>query len=254
MAEWNRFRRRATRPSDGPFYEIMIAMLGRIVRWCTQDPQILQALRKAREEYATSRLSRQGRRQLERLISRHLFVHLGCGPDVRQGWINIDLPIPQMGRPATYIAYDLRKGLPLPNASCQMIYSSHFFEHLPYDIGVSLMRDCYRCLEPGGTFRATLPNFKSIFRAYLENDEAYFSLVPHEWLTTRTMPTASLIDFVNWAVYQYGEHQCLWDEDKMIRVFKDIGFRRAEAAEFLSGIDVDSEIRRRYSFYVEGIK
>jgi len=159
-----------------------------------------------------------------------------------------------MGRPTTYIAYDLRKGLPLPDASCHVILSSHFFEHLPYDIGVNLMRDCYRCLEPGGSFRAALPNFKNIFRAYLEDDEAYFSLVPHEWLTTRTMATASFIDFVNWAVYQDGEHKCLWDEAKLIRVLEDIGFTRAAQAEFLSGMDVDTEIRRRYSFYVEATK
>lgn len=229
-------------------------MLGRLARWLIRDPHILHALRKVREEYFTSRQSRQGRRQLDRLSTRRLCVHLGCGPDVRQGWINIDLPIPQMGRPTTYITYDLRKGLPLPDASCQMILSSHFFEHLPYDAGVNLMRDCYRCLEPGGSFRAALPNFANIFRAYLANDEAYFSLVPHEWLTTRTAATASRIDFVNWAVYQDGQHQCLWDDAKLIRVLEDIGFSRAATADFLSGTDVDTEIRRRYSFYVEAIK
>jgi len=135
-----------------------------------------------------------------------------------------------------------------------MILSSHFFEHLPYDIGVNLMRDCYRCLEPGGTFRAALPNFRNIFRAYLENDEAYFSLVPDEWLATRTRPTASLIDLVNWAVYQGGEHKCLWDEAKLILVLEDIGFSRAASAEFSYGIDVDTELRRHFTFYVEGIK
>jgi len=68
------------------------------------------------------------------------------------------------------------------------------------------------------------------------------------------MATASFIDFVNWAVYQDGEHKCLWDEAKLIRVLEDIGFTRAAQAEFLSGMDVDTEIRRRYSFYVEATK
>ena len=229
-------------------------MLGRVARWFTQDPQILQALRSLREECSIFRQSRPGWRQLAQVTPQRLCVHLGCGPDVRQGWINIDLPTPQMGQPSDYIAYDLRKGLPLPDASCRMILSSHFFEHLPYDIGVNLMRDCYRCLEPGGTFRAGLPNFRTIFRAYLENDESYFSLVPHEWLATRTTATASLIDFVNWAVYQSGEHKCLWDEAKLTLVLEDIGFSRAAPAEFSHGIDVDTEARRRYTFYVEGTK
>ena len=185
-------------------------------------------------------------------------VHLGCGTDVRPGWINVDmLPRWTIGsnRPSgtKLFCYDLRRGLPMDEGSCDVIYSSHFFEHLRREQGLTLMRDCHRALRPGGLFRLCLPDFERTFRAYLEADRKYFALaedhVPESLPGLKTMA-----DYVNFAVYQNGEHQCVYDRAGTKELLSRLGYSSVELSEFRKDVDVDTSLRREYSFYVDAVK
>src|SRR5437667_6134703 len=61
-----------------------------------------------------------------------LKIHLGCGPHIKPGWVNIDMGSQQpaaeaLSQPDTiFISHDLRLGLPLEDNSCETIYSAHF--------------------------------------------------------------------------------------------------------------------------------
>lgn len=192
-----------------------------------------------------------------------LQLHLGCGNQLKDGWVNLDAnlygiapELPPNRLPQTrFILYDLRSGtLPLDDCCCELIYSSHFFEHLEYDDGVRLMRDCHRALQPAGTFRAALPDFQKMFRAYIERNEKHFDLYsifdvyPH-----RPPETITLCDHVNAGVYEFG-HRCIYDQEKICRVLRHLGFASVEITGYRDRIDPASEIRRRYSFYVEAKK
>jgi len=194
---------------------------------------------------------------------RGLLLHLGCGNHLKDGWVNLDLNLngtapalaPNCPPQTRFILHDLRSGiLPLDDESCEFIYSSHFFEHLEHDDGARLMRDCRRVLQPGGTFRAALPDFPLLFRAYLEHDEKVFELYsifdvfPH-----RPPETVTLVDHVNANVYEWG-HRCIYDPEKICRVLRYLGFASVEITDYREGIDPASELRRRYSFYVEARK
>jgi SAM-dependent methyltransferase len=210
-------------------------------------------------ELKYARVSSRARARFRELEgSKHLKVHLGCGRDIRAGWLNVDLGVRRVSaglEPGTMvIEYDLRRGLPLPRESCELIYSSHFLEHLDYERGVHLMGDCYRALQPGGRFRAALPDLRGLFRAYLEGNELHFDLLKPlleplldpRWLT--------LVDYVNYGVYQFGEHKYIYDEVKLGAVLERVGFRHVRPAAFDARWDVDTPERRRYSFYVEALK
>jgi predicted SAM-dependent methyltransferase len=184
-------------------------------------------------------------------------LHLGCGSDLRDGWVNIDLP-PLSGYQkrttrTLFIAYDLRRGLPMPDNSCDFIYSSHFWEHLDNDDGVRLMQDCYRCLRPGGIFRIVLPDFAKAFAAYLRGDEHYFHLIEPEALHV-SPETVTLVDYIHYSVYQYGEHRRIYDEEKLSKLLGWIGYQTVHLSEFQPGIDVDNPLRRSYSLYFEASK
>jgi predicted SAM-dependent methyltransferase len=184
-------------------------------------------------------------------------IHLGCGADVRNGWINIDL---LLSAPAKFdttqpntacISYDLRNGLPAPDGCASYIFSSHFFEHLEYWHGRKLLQDCYRAMRHDGVFRIVLPDYKRFFRAYLEGDRAFFEplrygLVEHE--------TATLGDFMTYVVYQFGEHKTIYDVERLVTVLKNVGFRQVYETSFDPSIDVGNDLRQKYSFYVEAIK
>jgi predicted SAM-dependent methyltransferase len=213
-------------------------------------------------EIKIARVVKASNRSFESLKGKHgLRVHLGCGPHLKPGWVNIDLAkdppeIDATAPPGTmFINYDLRLGLPLDNGSCDMIYSAHFIEHLEYRHGVQLLRECYRVLRSGGVFRACLPNFKGAFAAYLRGDHEYGDLINVLEVSPEVEPgTETLVDFVNYGVYQHGEHKCIYDEEKILLLLRYIGYSSVSESSFREDIDPNTELRRRYSFYVEAIK
>jgi predicted SAM-dependent methyltransferase len=193
---------------------------------------------------------------------RGLKIHLGCGYDVRSGWVNIDsftvIPAIPAGETDTYaIQWDLRKPLALEAGSSRYIYSSHFWEHLTFEDGYLLLKDSYRWLEKGGIFRIVLPDLESSFRAYINRDRDYFDTLGqagiinnHHGLNDGT----NLVDFINYAVYQEGEHKCIYDVEKITRLLQHIGYTVVAESSFDPAVDIDSPLRRKYSFYIEATK
>jgi len=226
------------------------------------QPEFVRAtVRSLRNEIRVAKIVEESAERFRALAGKKgLKVHLGCGRDIRPGWVNIDLAPkgdPAAHSDATFINYDLRLGLPLEYESCEYIYSSHFFEHLEYQQGLRLMRDCYRALQPGGTFRISLPDMKELFDAYVRGDDpdSYGSLVEFPDLLPGSEPgTETLIDHINYGVYQNGEHKYIYDEDTVISVLRETGYRSVDLSSYREGIDPSEPIRRRYSFYVEAVK
>ena len=228
-----------------------------------QPEGIKRAARQLWTEVQLARAGRHSRSALRALHGRNgLRVHLGCGVDIRTGWVNVDLflgPRPRIDpvqqSDTLLIIHDLRAGLPLPEGSCDLVYSSHFFEHLSFAHGLRLMQDCYRGLRSGGIFRVVLPNFAKCFDAYLRQDAQFFALLDEHRLLNRFDPRyRTMVDYVNYAVYQYGEHVAIYDEEKVMRILSAIGYRTVVRSEHQPGMDPESELRRRYSFYVEATK
>lgn len=229
----------------------------------SQPDGVKAAARHLATEMKLARASRGSRKAFASLRGgTGLQVHLGCGPDVRTGWVNVDL---FLGRPPSIdpvkqpdtllIVHDLRNGLPLDEGSCDIVYSSHFFEHLSFADGLKLMKDCHRALRPGGTFRIVLPDLRKCFDAYLRKDSEFFAPLDKHGLLSRFDPQCrTLVDYVNYAVYQYGEHLAIYDEEKVAQTLKLLGYGSVSRSEHRPGIDPDAELRRRYSFYIEAIK
>ena len=47
-------------------------------------------------------------------------LHLGCGSEIKEGWVNVDL------HPAADLTLDAREPLPFAGNSFRIIYSEHF--------------------------------------------------------------------------------------------------------------------------------
>lgn len=216
-------------------------------------------------EFMTQRGAKRAVHQFDVLQNKPgLRLHLGCGSDIKPGWVNIDsfaLPVltaeaKQNGNTLA-IQYDLRQPMPILPESCQYIYSSHFFEHLYGEDGYRLMQDCYRFLEPDGIFRVALPDLKASFKAYVEKDEKYFDLLRQTLLHSIVPPysnDATLVDFINFAVYQHDEHKCIYDVENLTKLLTQIGFRSVTETQYKPEIDPGDPVRIAYSFYVEAVK
>ena len=226
-----------------------------------------EAVRKATRalwfEVATQFGANKAKSQFEQLRAKKgLKIHLGCGSDIREGWVNVDAfstpPSAPRANTNTYvIQYDLRQEMPFQDGCSTYIYSSHFWEHLPLESGYHLFEQCYRWLETGGTFRIVLPDLGRVFKAYLEQDRSYFDLLDQTGIVSTPdglSDGTEIVDFVNYAVYQKGEHKYIYDVPKLTQLLRKIGYSSVEVSSFDPSVDVNTPLRTQYSFYVEAVK
>jgi SAM-dependent methyltransferase len=186
-------------------------------------------------------------------------LNLGCGANIHPGWINIDAGIkPSSSKDGTVVInYDLRRGLPFEDGCIDVVYSSHFFEHLNTTDGFALMKHCLRVLKKGGVFRAAVPDARIPIRAYMEGDLEYFAKASNLLDSIgNDLPTPELrsaIDHIDLTARGW-EHRALYDPDKMTRLLSGAGFVDVKVVSYDPAYDLADEIRRVASFYIEARK
>lgn len=96
-------------------------------------------------------------------------LNLGCGHDLRMGYINSDLY-----DPAADVKLD-SSNLPYENNSVDEILAYHIIEHFPYRQSLNTLSEWYRVLKAGGKLRIETPDLLSSCEAFAahKND--------HEW-------------------------------------------------------------------------
>ncbi|MGI0492178.1 class I SAM-dependent methyltransferase [Alkalinema pantanalense CENA528] len=90
-------------------------------------------------------------------------VNIGCGQTFHPDWVNLDL----MPSAAEVRSFDIRRGLPFADRTCDVCYSSHVLEHLQPVQASFLITEAFRVLKPGGILRIVVPDLEQIARLYL---------------------------------------------------------------------------------------
>lgn len=70
---------------------------------------------------------------------------------------------------------DLSKGLPAESASVDVVYHSHFLEHLDRDKVPMFQREVHRVLKPGGVQRIVVPDLRGLIDSYLVSFEKHLT-------------------------------------------------------------------------------
>jgi SAM-dependent methyltransferase len=95
------------------------------------------------------------------------YLNLACGDHfiVSEIWENCDFaPQSKLVRQV-----DLLKKLPYENSTFDVVYCSHFIEHIHLDQVLEFISECKRVLKPNGLIRLVLPDFENIAREYINN-------------------------------------------------------------------------------------
>ena len=92
-------------------------------------------------------------------------MNLGCGSIFLDSaeWLNIDFAPSS----AAVTQANLLERLPMEDGSVELVYSSHFLEHVPRAAVPALLQECSRILAPGGWLRLVLPDLENMCREYL---------------------------------------------------------------------------------------
>ena len=99
-------------------------------------------------------------------------LNVGAGPIwVKEDWHTLDHKMREKSK--TSIMGDA-SDIPLEDCSCETIFSSHMFEHIPHVKLESILIEFNRVLEKDGILRILTPDLKKIAKAYVETDEEFF--------------------------------------------------------------------------------
>ena len=229
--------------------------------------------------------------------NREVRVHLGCGLITPPNWVNIDgswnakLAKHRFLRRALHmlhftesskiqvqwnpniVIHDLRKPLPFRECSVRAVYSSHVLEHMYFEDGQRLIRECFRVLEDGGILRLVVPDLHAIVREYLgenpfrepANDSE--RLPPADQLNRRLLmkgqspPSGNLLSRLYSAWMDFHSHKWMYDACSLTHHMELAGFVEVRQMELhqsrISGIEQiedPSRVQRGEGICVEGVK
>lgn len=94
-------------------------------------------------------------------------LNLGCGAEGHPAFVNVDLT----AAPGV-IEYDLRQGIPFPDATFDLVYHSTMLSMMRAADALTFMRECRRVLKPGGVLRVVTEDLEQMCRLYLAKLEA----------------------------------------------------------------------------------
>jgi len=171
--------------------------------------------------------------------------HVGSGNLLAESYLNIDMVIEGIeGRPGMPMSakgthgpmvmiHDLRHGIPARDGTLDIIYHSHFLEHLSNIQGEAFLRDCYRCLAPGGSMRLAVPDFRLWCQNYVAANKEFFEWYRNAFLNWWT-PYHNHATIFGGMLYNYG-HQMDYDCDSLCSLLSLIGFTDIQQQEWGEG-------------------
>ena len=91
-------------------------------------------------------------------------LNIACGNRYHLEWKNIDFH----SETDEVMNVNILNGLPFKNETFDVVYSSHFFEHLNTDQAKFVLRESKRVLKKNGILRVVVPDLENICREYLD--------------------------------------------------------------------------------------
>ncbi len=155
-------------------------------------------------------------------------LNLGCGKDIKKGYLNLDFNFHR----GVDIVCDV-KSLPFPDESAEEIYASDIIEHFPWRETKGVLKEWWRVLKHQGKLWMRTPNLEGLLKLYQER--------PKGW--RREGGKKAGVDPVVERIfggqdYKGNYHFVIFDRVSIKRVMRECGFKVTEATN--DGSDVSN--------------
>lgn len=189
-------------------------------------------------------------------------LHIGCGENIIEGWLNADL----VATSSQVAQLDATKTYPFADGTFDYIFSEHMIEHITYEEGQSLLKECFRVLKEGGKIRLSTPDLAFLIDLYHE-DKSELQQRYIDWSARTFTPDAPRRSdtFVINNFVRAWEHTFIYDEKTLRGALQSAGFanivrRELNESEDLAFRNLENEGRmpegflRLESFTLEATK
>jgi predicted SAM-dependent methyltransferase len=148
-------------------------------------------------------------------------LHLGAGRATLPDWLSTDVA-PQS---EAVVYLDATAPFPVEDATFDYVFSEHMIEHMSWQAGVSMLRECARVMKPGATIRVATPDLKVLLALYTTKRDALAERYVR-WITDHALPgirTYNAAFVINNAFRSWG-HQFLYDGELLEAALREAGF------------------------------
>jgi predicted SAM-dependent methyltransferase len=160
-------------------------------------------------------------------------LHLGCGRNFLPNWINTDLD-PQR---ADVQRLDVTQVFPYKKESVSYVFCEHLIEHLTFEEGQFMLKECYRILHEGGVIRVATPSIDWVasFLQWPISKEKEHYLTTMFKLEQNWPDGLEGVFFVNHFMRAWG-HKFLYDHMTLEYALENAGFNEIEEVEISQSV------------------
>jgi predicted SAM-dependent methyltransferase len=146
---------------------------------------------------------------------------------------------------------DFSRTWPFPDNCLDGIFCEHVFEHFDMNIGMAVLREAFRVLQPGQCLRIIVPDGEKILKSYVDNPSVLREHRPGE--------TPCAMEAVNSYFRQRYDHQWIYDWELLEHQLEAAGFAEIGQVSFGKGgvsqpVILDDQAYAWESLYVEALK
>ena len=138
------------------------------------------------------------------------------------------------GRGSKQVAYlDATQRFPFQDRSIDYIYSEHMIEHIRWDKGAFMLRECRRILKPGGKLRVATPDLEVLLGLYEQKSGATGDQYV-KWITDVFLSGVGEyrpVHVINNAFRNWG-HQFLYDGELLEKALRHAGLQDIRQCAF----------------------
>jgi predicted SAM-dependent methyltransferase len=166
-------------------------------------------------------------------------LQIGAGLSILDSWLMTDY-CASLKDSTVYL--DVTKRFPMADNTFDYVFCEHLIEHLPYEQGTAMIRECHRVLKSNGNIRIGTPNIETILNLLGNNhnpmQEKYISWIVE--LFIQGAEDHKEIFVINNAFRNWG-HQFLYSKDLLQNVLIREGFD--DVKEMPMGESGDANLR-----------